>query len=169
MSLGSASSNRGNGAARGGLRPTNATVDLDLVALQAHLDDPDRTPPPPLLGITPFPLGTLGGLPLGFTDATYVPARRGRLVVSMIAEDSPDATRDGRVAGSALGIVDEVDGRPIRLRWAPLRMADGTPFFGKVEGLAPDATTPGHVLLVVDADDPGRPSDLCLAELAGPW
>lgn len=99
--------NRGNGAPRNGRRPVNATADLDLAALLAHLAAPDAAAPP-LLDVTPYALGTLGGLPLGLTDGSRDAS--GRLLVTMAAEDSPDATRDGRVSGSALGVVDGAGG-----------------------------------------------------------
>lgn len=153
--------NRGNGAARGDLRPVNATADLDLGALWAYLGDP--TTPPPLLDVTPYDLGALDGLGLGFTDAAL--STSGRLWVTMAAEDSPDATRDGRVTGSALGVVDHSG----RLRYAPLRTPDGALFAAKVEGLAADPDDPQRVWLAVDPDDPARPAELCVAELSGPW
>ncbi len=158
--------NRGNGAPRDGRAPVNATADLDVVALLAYLGAPDREPPP-LLDVTPFVLGRLDGPRLGFTDAAL--DSDGRVLVAMAAEDSPDATRDGRVAGSALGVVDEEDGRAVRLRWTPLRTTTDTLFSGKVEGLALDPRQPERAYLAVDADDPAQPSMLCVADLDGPW
>lgn len=157
--------NRGNGAARDGFLPVNATVDLDLAALWDFLHDPDA--PPLLLDVAPYHLGMLDGLGLGFTDAAL--ASSGRLLVTLAAEDSPDATRDGRVAGSALGAVDEADGVPECLRWTPLRTPDGALFGEKVEGLAANPAAPCRVWLAVDPDDPARPAELCVAELSGPW
>ena len=59
----------------------------------------------------------------------------------------------------------EPDGRA---RWAPLTEPDGRPFDGKVEGLLADGDA-DRVLVVVDADDPDAPSELCTVELRGRW
>lgn len=151
---------RGNGASAGEARPVNATCDLDWAALLAHLRDPDGTPPPAPRDVVRYELGVVDAIPLGFTDATEV---EGAILFSAAAEDSPDATRDGRVAGSAIGVITP-DGRT---RWAPLTTADDRPFDGKVEGLL--AVGAGQLLVVVDADDADAPSELCTVELHGGW
>ena len=89
----------------------------------------------------------------------------GRLVFCAAAECSPDATRDGPVAGSVLGVFDAAGGA----RWAVLRDHDGGCFSGKVEGLSLATETPYRAHVVVDRDDPGLPSELCEVELSGPW
>ena len=152
---------RGNGAAAGGGRPVNATCDLDWPMLLAHLRDPDGAPPPEPRHVVRYELGVVDSIALGFTDAAEV---GDAVLFSAAAEDSPDAVRDGRVAGSAVGVVDG-DGRA---RWAPLTDPDGRPFAGKVEGLL--AVDGGRSLLVVvDADDPDAPSELCTVQLHGRW
>ena len=152
---------RGNGAASGGARPVNATCDLAWPDFLAHLRDPDHAPPPAPRDIVRYELGVIDGIPLGFTDA----AERGEAVLfSAAAEDSPDATRDGRVSGSAIGVI-AADGRT---RWAPLTDFDGRPFAAKVEGLLAAGRGDG-LLVVVDADDPDAPSELCTVELRGTW
>ena len=152
---------RGNGAASGAARPVNATCDLAWSGLLAHLRDPDHAPPPGPRDVVRYELGVIDGIPLGFTDAT---ALGDAVLFSAAAEDSPDATRDGRVAGSAVGVI-AADGRA---RWAPLTDPDGRTFDGKVEGLlaAGDGVT---LFVVVDADDPDAPSELCTVELHGGW
>jgi len=136
--------NRGNGAARDGLVPVNASCDLDLAALLAFLRDPAADPPRPT-HVVRYDLGAIGGLPLTFTDAAAVP---GALLYAAAAEDSPDATRDGPVAGCAIGLIEgdaarycEVEGNP-----------------GKIEGILPLSSD--RLLAVVDPDDPGTPSTL---------
>ncbi|MFN3597768.1 MAG: DUF6910 family protein, partial [Rubricoccaceae bacterium] len=90
--------NRGNGAPGKGLAPVNAHADLDLRRLLAYLEH--GTPPPPPENVTAYALGEKRGVALGFTGATSL--QDGRMLVVLAAEDSPDATRDGAVAGAAL-------------------------------------------------------------------
>ncbi|HEU4325649.1 MAG TPA: hypothetical protein VFS21_21090 [Roseiflexaceae bacterium] len=153
--------NRGNGAPLNGREPVDATCDVDLGALLAHLADPQAPAPPPQR-IRQYNLGQLDGLRLTFTDAALAPTG---LVFSAAAEDSPDATRDGAVAGSALGVLDERGGA----RWTLLRDSAGARFDGKVEGVLLDAADPARALVVVDVDNPAVPSLLCEVALAGPW
>jgi hypothetical protein len=152
--------NRGNGAARDGRLPVDASCDLPLAALLAYLADPSGSPPP-LSNVVQHDLDAIDTLRLGFTDAA---ARAGTVYFSAAAEDSPDATRDGRVAGSVLGYLDEHGGR-----WTLLQDAAGAPFEGKVEGIAFWRDRPDRLWAVVDADDPHRPADLCEIELSGDW
>lgn len=153
--------NRGNGAPQGGRLPVDATCDVELAALLAHLADPQAAPPLPQR-IRQYDLGLLDGLRLTFTDAALAPSG---LIFSAAAEDSPDATRDGPVAGSALGVLDEQGSA----RWTELRDPSGARFAGKVEGVLLDAADPARALVVVDVDDPAVPSLLCEVALAGPW
>ena len=152
---------RGNGAAAGGARPVNATCDLAWADCLAHLRDPDRVPPPSPRDVVRYELGLVDGIALGFTDAAEC---GDRVLFSAAAEDSPDATRDGRVAGSAIGVI-AADGRT---RWAPLTEPHGRSFAGKVEGLLVEDGG-DHLLVVVDADDPDAPSELCTVALHGDW
>lgn len=153
---------RGNGEVRDGVRPVNATCDLDWPALLAHLDAPERSPPPAPTNILRYELGTLGGIPLTFTDGAVWGAS---VLYSAAAEASPDATRDGRVTGSAIGVIDEAG----RARWTPLVDVSGAPFVGKVEGVAAADGSADRVHAVVDADDPDAASILCTVELRGDW
>jgi hypothetical protein len=153
--------NRGNGARRGELGPVNATVDLEWPALEGYLQDPLHRPPPPLFDVRTYELGSLAGVPLGFTDAAAV---GGSILYTAAAELSPDVTLDGPVVGSAIGIINGD-----AVRWTPLRTADLSVFEGKVEGITADPGRAGRVYLVVDRDDPAQPSELCEAILTGPW
>jgi len=153
---------RGNGVARGGLRPLNASCDLDWPRLRAYLRDPRRVIPPPPEAVVQYELGALGGLPLGFTDA----AIGTRLFIfSAAAEASPDAARDGPVAGSVIGVFDGEGGA----RWAVLRDHDGGDYRGKVEGVLLASEPELRLLAVVDEDDPAAPSELCEVDLTGDW
>jgi hypothetical protein len=153
---------RGNGAPRAGVKPLNATCDLDWPALLAHLRAPDRSPPPAPANIVRYELGMLGGIALSFTDATLW---RDMVLYTATAEDSPDATRDGRVTGSAIGVIDHAG----RTRWAPLTDAVGQPLAAKVEGLAVVDDEGDRLVVVIDSDSPDAASELCTVELRGRW
>ena len=152
--------NRGNGAARDGHDPVDATCDLAWPALAAFLAAPATAEPPRPERVVRYDLGSLGTAPLNFTDGGEM---RGLVLFTATAEDSPDAIEDGEVAGSVLGVIDG-DGA----RWAPLRLPDGAPFVAKVEGVCA-GDRDGEVYVVVDADDPHLPSSLCVVRLSGPW
>lgn len=153
--------NRGNGAPVDGRVPVDATCEVDWAALLAYLDGPGGQPAPAPQSILQYDLGTVDGWRLSFTDAA---AAGDALVYTASAEASPNAVDDGPVAGSALGIIG-ADGEA---RWTELRAADGGRFDGKVEGIA-RGPRPGTVYVIVDRDDPHRPSDLCEVELSGDW
>jgi hypothetical protein len=164
--------NRGNGAARGDLDAVNATCDVSWPALAAYLAQPNAGEPPALQDVVQYDLGAVGGLPLTFTDAAAAPASSGTtrscVVYTAAAEASPDATRDGPVAGCALGVIADHPGG-IEARWAPLLDDIGQPFSGKVEGIALRPDDPTRCFVVVDRDAPDVPSELCEVVLDGPW
>ena len=151
---------RGNGAVRDEVRPVNASCDVNLLGLLAHLDDPGGTEPPRPTQVVQYDLGMLDGVPLGFTDVAWW---KGRLYYSAAAEDSPDVVRDGRVSGSVIGFIEDA-----HARWAPVTNADGSVFAAKVEGLLP-AMRGNALLVVTDPDAPDSASELCTVELRGPW
>lgn len=154
--------NRGNGAPRNGLMPVNATCDMAWDAFQASLRNPHRAPDPEFRRIRRYDLGDILGSPLTFTDASTTPLG---LLYTASAEDSPDALTDGTVLGSAIGVMDETG----HGRWVELRTAQGEPFAEKIEGICPSRKDDRLVYVVVDADDPARPSELCEIRLEGPW
>lgn len=153
---------RGNGKARNGLLPLNATCQLALNDLLQYLTSPEHTPPPEPNAVTQYALGFVGGIGLGFTDAT--PFGDGTLYCAT-AEASKDATEDGLVAGSVLGVIDEHGA----VRYAPLVDSTGALFVEKVEGVLLSRTSPNRAYLVIDPDDATRPSELCEVELRGSW
>ena len=152
---------RGNGAPRDGVLQANAVCELDWTVFLAHVRAPDRDPPPLPVNVARYDLGTLDGVPLGFTDATMW---RGGTLYTAAAEASPDAVRDGRVVGSVIGLLDP--GAP---RWAPLTEPSGRPFEGKVEGVVASRDAPDRLYVAVDADDPDAGSLLCAVQLGGDW
>ncbi|HEY0997698.1 MAG TPA: hypothetical protein VGD77_17035 [Gemmatimonadaceae bacterium] len=164
--------NRGNGAPRRGLTPVDATCDVSWPSLAAYLASPGTAPPPEPREIVHYDLGDIAGLALTFTDATPGPGSAGdarhRIVYTAAAEASPDATRDGPVAGCAVGVIDEQP-EGISARWAPLEGDEGVLFGGKVEGIAMHRADRGRAYVVVDRDAPGEPAELCEVVLEGPW
>jgi hypothetical protein len=153
--------NRGNGAPRDGLLPVNATCDLALSEFLAFIDDPSAAPPPPPRGVTQYDLGAISGLALTFTDAAEW---GGRVLYTAAAEASPDATRDGPVAGCAIGIIHRGEAR-----FAVVETTGGDRYAGKIEGILPRAERPGHLWTVIDRDDPAAASELLEVELGGAW
>ena len=156
---------RGNGEAKDDLRPVDATCDLDWRALHAFIEQPDTQPLPVLTRVTQYELGEIGGVALGFTDA--IPVGRTSVLYSAAAEASPDATRDGDVGGSALGVIPNDRTRPAR--WTAILDEHDSLFAGKVEGLVLHPDDPMRALVVVDVDDHMKPSELCEVVLSGPW
>lgn len=153
---------RGNGAAKRGLEPVNATCDLSLKDLLAYLAAPDSAPVPEARKITPYALGELDALPLGFTDAALA---GDLLLYTAAAEASADASVDGAVSGSVIGLIPPTGD----LRYAPLTDAEGRRTLDKVEGIVALPGTTDRVFVVIDPDDPARPSELCEVVLGGPW
>lgn len=153
---------RGNGAVVDGVDPLNATVDLPLQELLEEMlrweSDPEGECRVALHAITSYSLGTLDGVALSFTDATPWPSSHlGRVAWLAAAEDSPDTYLDGACAGSALGFMDP-DGT---LGHQPLRTSTGELFHAKAEGIVFDRDDPTLAWVVLDLDDPERPSELC--------
>ncbi len=148
---------RGNGAARGGLAPVNATCDLRLESFVAWLDGGSAPPAP--ARVTQFALGHAGSVPFTFTDAAAT--TDGRVAFVACAEASPDATRDGAVLGARFGWID---GDAVSI--VDIRHADGRPTVLKIEGIEPRPGEPGVFDVVVDMDRPDEPALLgCLRVL----
>jgi hypothetical protein len=97
-------------------------------------------------------LGEVAGVGLAVTDAVALPD--GRELLSAAAEDTPNAVDDGPVVATALVLAD--GGRVLDV--APVPEVEGR--VAKVEGLALRGLDGDrvHLLAVVDADDPERPS-----------
>jgi hypothetical protein len=153
--------NRGNGTWQDGIPPRNASCDLAWAELHAYLQDPARNPIPALLNITQYELGDLDGVGLTFTDAAFT---GWGLIYTAAAESSPDALSDGAITGSAIGVLDVT-----KSRWIELRDESGAMLREKIEGICTAREDDGRVWLVVDADNPAKPSLLCQAVLGGPW
>jgi hypothetical protein len=153
---------RGNGRERRGLRPLNATCDVSLRVLLEYLNRADERRPPKPKHVVEYALGEVDGIPLGFTDATLFGAS---VMYSATAENSEDATLDGPVAGSALGVIEHGG----RVRYAPITDHSGAMLREKVEGVLVSPDDPRRAYVVIDSDDSTRPSELCEVELLGDW
>ncbi len=143
---------RGNGSPHAGLEPIDATAEMKVADVLAWIDDP-TLPPPPLLNVRARHPGMLDGVQLSLTDAAALDAET--LLALAAAEASPDTFADGQVVGAALGILSAENEA-----WAVLT-ENGARFVGKPEGIALDAAVPRTGWVVLDADDPNRPAELC--------
>ena len=143
---------RGNGAPARGLVPRNAIGQLDFEALTRYLAG--QAPAPALVASRSFDLGSAGGVPYGFTDATLTPA--GGVLFVASAEASADVTRDGVVYGTLVGELIANGG----VRTAPLYDELGQPSSAKAEGIALDPVDAARAWLVVDADSGEQPAEL---------
>lgn len=154
---------RGNGAPTKDLHPVDATARVDLKGLLAYLQDLS-SPPPLLREIATYDLGKAGSTRLTFTDGVGL---RGALSAFLAcAEDCPDATRDGPVAGVAIGRIDD---RAARCEIAMITDENGGPLLDKAEGLAFDGEDPRRAFVVVDKDDARIPSELLELRLDEGW
>ncbi|MDB4935354.1 MAG: hypothetical protein JWP87_2326 [Labilithrix sp.] len=153
---------RGNGAACGGLEPSDATARIDRRSLVAYLRG--DAPCPPVRDVVTWELGASGGTRLTFTDGV---ATHGRWTAFLAcAEASPDATRDGPVSGVVIGRLDD---RAREAEHAPILDERGEPLLDKAEGIALDDRNAGRAWLVVDRDDPARPAELLELALGDRW
>jgi hypothetical protein len=148
--------NRGNGAPRGATQPINATIDVELQPLLAHLRGEAALPP--ISNVRQFPLGAIGGARLTFTDATM--SRHGVLFTAA-AEASKNVIDDGQVAGTRLGLI-RFDASHVLV---PILDESDAPLLDKVEGIALDPNATDRAWLVVDNDDPSLPADLLAVAL----
>jgi hypothetical protein len=137
---------RGNGP-----RGHNARVDLDADAVRSALAEGEPIPPDAVRTIEYYDLGNLRGVPLCFSDASPLPGGRMAFIASAEIDDG--------YVGSSLGLMDP----------------GGTVVFNepvdhdmKLEGLVADVLQDGRIrlLMVSDADDPGRPSPLMETHLS---
>jgi hypothetical protein len=117
-------------------------ADVDLAALLAAT-------PGPVGPVRHYDLGRVRGVALAVTDA--IPVADGLVLVSAVAEDTPNAIDDGPVVAAALALLDDFG----------VRAVVELPGVLKIEGLAViEPTGDGvRVMAVVDADDPAAPSE----------
>ena len=149
---------RGNGASAGARQPVDASARVDRKALLAYLLGlacGERLACPPLREAVQWDLGAAGGTRLTFTDAVTTAGRWTAFLAC--AEASPDATRDGPVAGVSIGRLDDRRGEA---ELGVITDERGDPLLDKAEGITLDDHDPGRAWLVVDRDDPHAPAEL---------
>lgn len=132
----------------------NAAVRWPVQTLRRALAEGcvEDTPP---TSITPYELGQIDGIELGFTDGAALPG--GGWLFSAAAERTGNSFDDGPLAGSVVGLVG-ADGRLTAIH----RLAQTC----KVEGIAARVRPGGTDLcLVTDADDASQPASMLLARL----
>ena len=116
--------------------------------------------PPAAKSVQLLELGSVGDVPLGFTDGAAL--HGGAWAFCAVAENTDDSYRDGACVGSAIGIVG-ADGS-----LQSLHRLEGSP---KVEGLAVLADAGGSrnwvCTLVTDPDDPAVAAELLQVCLPG--
>jgi len=137
--------------------PQNACIDLRLAGVLDGLESSDSVDERVLVDTHLVDLGTIDGIPLGFTDGAALPD--GTLVFTAVAEDSESNYEDGPSAGAVVGVADS-DGRVHFLQRLDANY--------KVEGI--DAQVEGDVirlLLVTDADEANIPACLLTAAIHG--
>lgn len=162
---------RGNGAPCDERLPVDASVRIDRALLVEYLRSLARRDGktklascPPLRDVVGWDLGAASGTRLTFTDAV---ATRGRWTAFLAcAEDSPDATRDGPVAGVVIGRLDDRE----RVAETGLIVDErGEPLLDKAEGITLDDHDAGRAWLVIDRDDATRPAELLELRLGRRW
>jgi hypothetical protein len=132
----------------------NAVITFDLHEFCSQLLAP-VTSPTRVLDVSRYDLGSVRGVPFGFSDATAL--SDGTVIFAAIAEDTMDSYADGRCAGAAIGSIDPSG-----------HLTKFTPVAGpaKVEGIhAEECGDTVELLLVTDADDANIPATLYAATL----
>lgn len=147
---------RGNGASIGDVEAADSTGRLEIRGLLHYLEGGGA--PPPLCDVHAYRLGMVGApeVRLTFTDATV---HAGRIVYVAAAEASPDATRDGPVAGVALGVLERD-----AARYTLVLDEAGIPSTDKIEGIV--SLDDQTLIAVVDRDDPDLPAELLHVQFA---
>lgn len=144
---------RGNGAAG-----VNASFDVEARALVGALRGDASLGPDHVINVRRYELGSLGGVPLGFSAAAVL--ADGSVLFAAAAEDSPSTYDDGACAGSVIGLLGP--DQSLLARW-PVKPDAGI----KIEGLAVERSDGRRIelLAVTDPDDPTRPSEALRLQL----
>jgi hypothetical protein len=140
---------RGNGA-RGSLgRSGGIVLDVELAQLLRWLAG--RGPVPNVVEVLVVDLGTIDGVPFGFTDAAAT--NGGRIAFLACAEDSADVRNDGPILGCRFGWLDEAGAQV-----ADVTEPDGRATQLKLEGIEPRPGANGVFDVVADMDRPDHPA-----------
>jgi hypothetical protein len=133
----------------------NAIIGFELDVLLAAIQGRHAPSEPTPLFVKRYELGSIGNVPLGFSDAGEL--TDGSIVFSAIAEDTKDSYADGRFAGATIGMID-ANGNLAFVRRVRER--------AKIEGIAVQVQgAQTKLLLVTDDDDATVPASLYGAHL----
>ena len=146
---------RGNGARVTGGRSRSLVFDVDLAQMLRWLEGRGRVPN--VTDVLEVDLGTIDGVPFGFTDAAV--AVDGRIAFVACAEQSVNVRGDGPVLGCRFGWLDDT-GAHI----TDVIESDGRATQLKLEGIEPRAESTSVFDVVADMDRPDHPA--LLAELS---
>jgi hypothetical protein len=136
------------------MHPQNALVYLSLDEVLRAMSSTDSAASEPAR-VHIVDLGTIEGVPLGFTDGATLPD--GRILFSAVAENAKDTYLDGPCMGAAIGIIG-TDGQVDALhRLEPTQKVEG------VHAAIHDGLI--HLLMVTDADDASVAGKLLSAEI----
>jgi hypothetical protein len=146
---------RGNGARVTGGRSGSPVFDVDLARFLRWLAS--RGPVPSVIDVLEVDLGTINGVPFGFTDAAV--AVDGRIAFVACAEESVNVRGDGPVLGCRFGWLDDTG-----VQVTDVIEPDGRATPLKLEGIEPRPGSARVFDVVADMDRPDLP-----ALLAGLW
>lgn len=142
---------RGNGARVTGGRSGSLVFDVDLAQLLRWLAG--RGAVPDVTDVLEVDLGTIDGVPFGFTDAAV--AVDGRIAFVACAEESVNVRGDGPVLGCRFGWLDDTGAQVTDVIDSDRR---ATPL--KLEGIEPRPGSTGVFDVVADMDRPDHPAML---------
>lgn len=145
---------RGNGARVTGRGSGSLIFDVDLDSFLRWLAG--RGPVPGVVDTLEVDLGSIEGVPFGFTDAAVT--HDGRIAFIACAEESVDVRSDGPVLGCRFGWLDDASAQV-----ADVIEPDGRATLLKLEGIEPRPGSSTVFDVVADMDRPDQPS--WLAEL----
>jgi hypothetical protein len=145
---------RGNGARVTGGGSGSLVFDVNLAQLLRWLEG--RGPVPNVTDVLSVDLGTIDGVPFGFTDAAVVVD--GRIAFVACSEESVNVRGDGPVLGCRFGWLDDAGAQV-----TDVIESDGRATPLKLEGIEPRPGSTRVFDVVADMDRPDHPA--LLAEL----
>jgi hypothetical protein len=143
---------RGNGARVIGGRSGSLVFDVDLARLLRWLAG--RGAVPDVTDVLEVDLGSIDGVPFGFTDAAV--AVDGRIAFIACAEESVNVRGDGPVLGCRFGWLDDMEAQFTDV----IEKSDGRATPLKLEGIEPRPGSTRVFDVVADMDRPDHPASL---------
>lgn len=149
---------RGNGERVTGGRSGSLVFDVDFAQFLAWLAG--RGPVPNVTDVLEVDLGTIDGVPFGFTDAAVT--ADGRIAFLACAEESANVRGDGPVLGCRFGWLDDTDASV-----TAVIEPDGRATALKLEGIEPRPGSTEMFDVVADMDRPDQPALLVGLRVSG--